>query len=358
MPDALAPAPTRPAGVPGAAAPPRDRAPRRSRRATAVLLGALVLVAAVAISLSVGSNRIDPATVWRLLLAPDGSTESLVLHDLRVPRTVLAAVVGAALAMAGAVMQSLTRNPLADPGILGINAGATLVVVLGVALLGTTGVHVYLWYACAGAAVAAVLVYVLGGTGAAARTPVRLALAGVAVSAALTAITQTVILADQEAFNEFRFWVAGSLEGRTWEVLGAVAPLLLAGAVLAVMVAPSLDVLALGEESGRALGVAVVRTRVLSLVAVTLLCGGATAAVGPVGFVGLAVPLVARRVVGHDQRWVTALCLVLGPAWVLLADSAARVVLAPSEVPVGAVAALIGAPVFIAVCCRRTVPAL
>jgi iron complex transport system permease protein len=167
-----------------------------------------------------------------------------------------------------------------------------------------------------------------------------------------------VILADQEAFNEFRYWVAGSLEGRGWSVLGAVAPLLLLGAVLALTLAPALNALALGDESGRALGVHLRRTRSLAMLAVTLLCGAATAAVGPIGFVGLAVPLVARALVGHDQRWIAGLCLVLGPVWVLAADSIARVVVRPQEAPVGVIAALLGAPLFVAVVRRRKVPTL
>ncbi len=327
-------------------------------RGALLLLALGVLLVAVVVSLSVGSNAIPLGRVWRLLLDPDGSAEATVVHDLRIPRTVMALAVGAALGLAGALMQALTRNPLADPGILGINAGATLMVVLAVAISGVVGIWFYLWFAFAGAAVASVAVYLLAGTGRAAATPARLALAGVAVSAALTAISQTVILADQEAFNEFRFWVAGSLEGRGWSILGAVAPFLAVGVVLALLLAPALNALALGEDAGRALGVHVTRTRALAMLAVTLLCGSATAAVGPIGFVGLAVPMVARALVGHDQRWVAALCLVLGPVWVVAADCLARVVIAPQEVQAGVVAALLGGPVFIAVVRRRKVPSL
>jgi iron complex transport system permease protein len=344
--------------APSAAPEAPQRATTGRGRALALLVGLGLLVLGLVVSLSAGSNRIPLEVVWSVLVHPDASEASGVVHDLRVPRTAMAVVVGAALALAGAVMQAMTRNPLADPGILGINAGATLTVVVAVALTGTSGVHFYLWFAILGAAVAAVGVYVLGGTGRSSQTPVRLALAGVAVSAALTAITQTVILADQEAFNEFRFWVAGSFEGRTWEVLATVLPLIVAGVLIAVLVSPALDVLGLGEEAARGLGVDINRVRWLSITCVALLAGAATAAVGPIGFVGLAVPLLARRLVGHDQRRIVVLCLLLGPAWLLLADSAARVVLAPQEVPVGAVAALVGAPVFVALCARRKVTTL
>lgn len=324
----------------------------------ALVVIAALLVLAVGASLAFGSNPIPLGRVWNLFLHPDASQQSAVLHQLRVPRTVLGLVVGAALGLAGALMQSLTRNPLADPGILGVNAGAGFAVVTAVALLGVTGIMAYLWFAFASAAIAAVGVYLLGGSGRETATPVRLALAGVAVSAALSALTQTTILANQHAFNEFRFWVAGSLEGRGWEVIAVTTPFVVIGALLALLLGPSLNALALGEESGRALGVRVARTRVLTMIAITLLCGAATAAAGPIAFVGLAVPFIARAVTGADQRWVVLISLVLGPVWLLFADVIARTIVAPAEVQVGIVAALSGAPFFIALVRRRKVAAL
>ncbi|QXT64309.1 iron chelate uptake ABC transporter family permease subunit [Tessaracoccus palaemonis] len=323
-----------------------------------MLAAAGALVLAVLLSLSVGSNPVPVGQAWSLLLHPDGTQAAVVLRELRLPRTVVGLVVGAALGLGGALMQSLTRNPLADPGILGVNAGAGLAVVLAVAVFGALGVGSYVWFAFVGAAAAAVGVYALGGTGRQAATPVRLALAGVALSAALGGLTQTVILADQQAFNEFRFWVGGSLEGRGWAVLAATGPFIALGAIVALALAPALNALALGEETGRALGVRVTRTRTLAMVAVTLLCGAATAAVGPISFVGLAVPFLARALVGSDQRWVFAVCLLLGPTWLLLADVVARVVVAPHEVQCGIVAALAGAPFFVALVRRRKVAAL
>ncbi|WP_084653575.1 FecCD family ABC transporter permease [Nocardioides insulae] len=330
---------------------------RTSRRWTVLVVAAVIMVVAVLLSLSVGSNRLPVTEVWDLLLHPDGSTESAAIHGQRLPRTAVAVAVGAALGLAGALMQSLTRNPLADPGILGINAGASLTVVLAVAVTGLTGIWFYLWFAFAGAAVTSVGVYLLAGTGRHSATPARLALAGVAVSAALVAITQTVILADQQAFNEFRLWVAGSLEGRGWTELSAITPFLLVGLVIAVLIGPALNALGLGDETGRALGVRVPWTRSLAMVAVTLLCGAATAAVGPIAFVGLAVPMLTRAAVGHDLRWMTPLCLLLGASWLLVADTLARVVTA-QEVAAGVIAALLGGPVFVAVVRRRKVPAL
>ena len=345
------------------------RAPRRRTTSTGVrrrggvgvaafaaTVGVLVLM--VLLSLSVGSNPIPLGRAWTLLLHPDHSQESIVLRDLRVPRTVVGLVVGAALGLSGALMQSLTRNPLADPGILGVNAGAGFAVVLAVAAFGVTGIWFYLWFAFAGAAIASVGVYLLGGTGRQHATPVRLALAGVAISAALGALTQTVILANQEAFNEFRFWVTGSLEGRRWAVLAATGPFIAVGAVMALLLGRALNALALGDETGRALGVKVRRTRALAMVANTLLCGAATAAVGPIAFVGLAVPFTARALVGSDQRWVAVFCLLLGPTWLLAADVLARVVVSPQEVAAGIVAAIVGAPVFVAIVRRRRIEAL
>ena len=347
----------------GTSAPPSGlRQPQVARPGSvraAALVGALcVLAVAVLLSLSLGSKDIGLAQTWSLLLAPDGSSESTVLHELRVPRTVLGVVVGAALGVAGGLMQSLTRNPLADPGILGVNAGASVAVVLVVALTGVSGLGFYLWFAFAGAALASTAVYLLGTTHHQAATPTRLALAGVAISAALQALTQTIILADQTAYNEFRFWVSGSLEGRLYPVLWTVLPFILVGLLAALLLAPALNALALGTETGRALGVRVQRTRVGTMVAITLLCGAATAAVGPIGFVGLAVPFAARTLVGSDQRWVTVYSAVLGPAWLLGADVIARVVVRPEEAPVGVIAALIGAPVFVAIVRRRKVAAL
>lgn len=324
-----------------------------------MILALISLVVAIALSLSLGSRDIPIAQAWALLFDPlPGTAESTVLHDLRVPRTLLGVVVGLALGVAGALMQSLTRNPLADPGILGVNAGASFAVVLAVVLTGVSGIGFYLWFAFAGAALASIAVYALGASRRNSVTPVRLALAGVAISAALQALTTTAILVDQTAYNEFRFWVAGSLEGRLYPILLSILPFVLVGLVIALLLAPALNALALGAETGRALGVRVRTTRVWSMVAITLLCGAATAAVGPIGFVGLAVPFAARLIVGSDMRWVTVFSALLGPVWLLAADVLARVVIRPEEVQVGIVAALLGAPIFVYIVRRRKIAAL
>jgi iron complex transport system permease protein len=323
------------------------------------LIGTCVVLAfAVLLSLSFGSKDIALGHTWELLLSPDGSAESTVVHDLRIPRTLMGLVVGSALGVAGALMQSLTRNPLADPGILGINAGASLAVVLSVAVIGMSSVFVYLWFAFVGAALASFAVYLLGAAGKQSATPTRLALAGVAISAALSALTEAVVLSDQAVFNEFRLWVSGSLEGRSLDIFLTVLPFIIFGLLLALALAPSLNALALGVEKGRSLGVNVKRTQILTMVAVTLLCGASTAAIGPVGFVGLAVPFLARGLVGTDQRWVMLLSILLGASWLLGADVIARVIVRPEEVQVGIVAALVGAPFFVALVRRKKIAAL
>lgn len=333
--------------------------PKHALRRPAVLIAStIILVGAIIASLTFGSYRLGVGETWELLLNPNGSTASEVLHGLRIPRTVIGIAIGAALALSGAVLQSLTRNPLADPGILGVNAGAALAVVSAVALTGVSGIGFYLWFALAGAAVAAFAVMALAGTGNSVHNPARIALAGVAVSAALAAITETVILANQEAFNEFRFWIAGSLEGRGWSELAVIAPLFAVGIALALLIAPALNALALGDDSAQALGVPVARIRLLGIISAVLLAGGATAAAGPIGFVGLAVPLLVRALVGQDQRWILGVSMVLGAAWLLAADTLARVILAPEELQVGVIAAIIGAPIFIAIVSRRKVPSL
>ncbi|MDR1088175.1 MAG: iron chelate uptake ABC transporter family permease subunit [Coriobacteriales bacterium] len=348
----------RPDGV-AAGRPPQRQLKRSTRTRWLALIGTCgLLFLALLLSLSFGSKDIALDTTWALLLAPDGSTESTVLHELRLPRTLMGLVVGAALGVAGALMQSLTRNPLADPGILGINAGASLAVVLSVALIGMSSIFFYLWFAFVGAAVASLAVYLLGAAGKQSATPTRLALAGVAISAALSALTEAVVLSNQAVFNEFRLWVSGSLEGRSFDIILTVAPFIVLGLLLALALAPSLNALALGVEKGRSLGVRVRRTQVLTMVAVTLLCGSATAAIGPVAFVGLAVPFLARGLVGSDQRWVLALSVLLGATWLLGADVIARTIVRPEEVQVGIVAALIGAPFFVALVRRRKIPAL
>ncbi|NAZ88470.1 FecCD family ABC transporter permease [Kineococcus indalonis] len=339
--------------VPAGGAGPRRRRPARTRRATALGLALALLVLAVLASLAVGSRDVPLGTVLDALRGAGGGQDALVVRELRVPRTLLGVAVGAALGLAGALMQALTRNPLADPGLLGVNSGAAAAMVTAVGVLGVTSRLGLVWASMLGAALVAVVVYVLGSVGRGGATPVRLALAGTAVSAALTACTSAQVLLDQQTFDRFRFWQVGSLAGHDLGVFWQMLPFFAVGTALALSQARSLNALALGVDSGRALGAHVGRTRVLTALAVTLLCGAATATAGPVWFVGLAVPHVVRALTGPDQRWVLPLSVVLSPALLLLSDVLGRVVVRPGELEVSIVTALLGAPVLVALVRRR-----
>jgi iron complex transport system permease protein len=251
-------------------------------------------------------------------------------------------------------MQALTRNPLAEPGLLGVNLGAATGVVIAIAFAGVTTFGGYVWFAFAGAGLTSVAVMLLGVTGRSA-APDRLVLSGAAISAVLGSFVYGVLVTDPEAFDRYRFWDVGSLSDLQPGSGRQVLPFLLAGAVIALALAPALNALGLGEETGRALGAHLVRTRMLGMLAVTLLCGAATAVTGPIWFVGLAVPHIARMITGPDQRWVLLYSMVLAPALLLAADVLGRVVVAPSELEVGIVTAFLGAPVFIHLARRRTV---
>ena len=340
-------------------APARRPAPnRRAGRPLALLAASALLVLAVLLSLAVGSREIPLGTVLdalRHLGSPlaSPSQDALVVRELRVPRTLLGIVVGVALGLSGALMQALTRNPLADPGLLGVNSGAAAAMVTAVGVFGLTSRTGLVWASMAGAAVVSVAVYLLGAGGRGGATPVRLALAGTAVSAALTAYTTAQVLLDSSTFDRFRFWQVGSLTGQDLDVFTQLLPFFVVGTALALTQARSLNALALGEDSGRALGAHVARTRVLTALAVTLLCGAATAAAGPIWFLGLAVPHAVRALTGPDQRWVLPLSCVLAAALLLLGDVLGRVVVRPGELEVSIVTALLGAPVLIALVRRR-----
>ena len=335
--------------APGPATAPGPGRKSGTRRRVAWLLGALALLAVLALAgIAVGARYIPPGQVLHVLLHKDPASEDwIVVHHARIPRTLLGIAVGAALGLAGALMQALTRNPLADPGLLGVNGGAAAAVALGTALLDLRTFGSFVWFALAGAAVAAVVVHLLGAGGRSA-TPVRLALAGTAVTAVLTAVVNGLVLLDPLTLNRFRYWQVGTLAGVDAAVLRQVLPFLAAGAVIALLLARPLNAMALGDDAGHALGANPGRTRMLSMLAVTLLCGAATAAVGPIAFVGLAVPHLARHVCGPDQRWVLLLSAVLAPVLLLGSDIVGRLVLHPAELQVGVVTAFVGAPLFIA----------
>ncbi|TKJ34082.1 iron ABC transporter permease [Blastococcus sp. CCUG 61487] len=334
--------------------PRRARGTARGRR-LAVLVALLLLVGAAALaSIAVGTRQLGLGEVWRALTDGDPTSEAAVIvRQLRVPRTVLGLMVGAALGMAGALMQGHTRNPLGDPGLLGVTAGASLAVVVSIAFLGVTTPAGYVWFAFAGALTGTVLVYAIGSTGRGGATPVTLALAGAALSALLYALVRAIVVSDQQTLDSFRFWQVGALAGRGAEVAWQVAPFIAVGVVLALANAPALDLLGLGEDVARGLGQRIWLARAVGLAAITLLCGAATAACGPIAFVGLVVPHVVRALTGPDHRWLVPCSGLLGAALLLTADVLGRVLARPGELQVGIVLALVGAPFFIALVRRR-----
>lgn len=327
---------------------------RRRRLLTGFVVGAVLLVVVSALSLMVGARTIAPADVVDALLHYSrGNPDALVVVDSRLPRTLLGLAAGLGLGLAGTVMQGLSRNPLADPGILGVNFGASLAVVVAIALLGVASPSGYLWFAFAGAALASALVYAVSSLGREGATPVKLAIAGAAVSAALSSLIVAIELTSRSSLDAMRFWQVGSLAGRGFGILWQILPTLAAGAVLALGLGRLLNGLALGDDVARGLGQRVGVTRALCGVAIVLLCGSATAAVGPIAFAGLIVPHIARRVVGADYRWILAYSALIAPTLLLGCDILGRVVAPPGELQVGVVLAFVGAPVFIALVRRR-----
>jgi iron complex transport system permease protein len=313
----------------------------------------------VLLSLAVGARSIPFGDVVEALRGDGGeSRDATIVLDLRVPRTLLGIAAGASLGLAGALMQSLTRNPLADPGLLGINAGAAAAVVIAIGVLGLAGTTAYVWFAFLGAGMAAVAVYMIGAAGRGGATPVRLALAGTAISAALTAVIYGIVLTDPLLLQKYNLWSVGGLSGRGRSELAGVVPFMVMGAVAAVLLARPLNALAMGEDSARALGARVGVTRIGGAAAITLLCGAATAAVGPLYFLGLTVPHAARAICGPDVRWILAYSAVLGAILLLLADVLGRVLVAPEELQAGLMLAFVGAPLFIAIVRKRNIPAL
>ncbi|WP_030595205.1 FecCD family ABC transporter permease [Streptomyces fulvoviolaceus] len=313
----------------------------------------LAVAAAGLLSLAVGTRAVPLSAVLDALLHGGGSPDALVVRSLRVPRTEVGLTAGAALGLAGAALQAVTRNPLADPGILGLSQGAAAGVVLALSFGLANGFGGYVWYAFAGAVVAACLVYGIAVRGRGGASPVKLALAGTALSAMTAGGTTVVLTSSSATLDQFRFWQVGALSGRDAGTVVDMLPFLLAGAVLVLACARGLDALALGDETARALGHRVQLVRGVAALGATLLTAAAVAAAGPIAFVGLAVPHLARRLVSGGHRAVLPLSALLGAALLVGADVAGRVVRAPAEVPAGVMTALVGVPVLVVLVRRR-----
>lgn len=324
---------------------------RRQLRLRGLLGGAAVLIAVALLSLVVGSRPIPVADALRALWFFDAREDMhLIVRELRVPRTIIAILSGLALGVAGAIMQAVTRNPLAEPGLLGVNAGAAVAVVIGVAIFDVSSMGQYVWFSIAGAGVAGVAVFVLGQAHETGTNPVRLVLAGAGLSIMLGSITGIVILnAPLAIFDSFRNWAAGSVDGRGLDVAKVLALAVLVGLVLAFAIAGKLNALAMGEDLGRALGVDVRMTWFLACLSVMVLAGAATAGAGPIAFVGLVAPHVARAAAGPDYRWILPYAGIAAAILLLSADVIGRVIAMPAEVAAGIVASLIGGPFFIVI---------
>lgn len=317
----------------------------------------MALVLAVLFSLAVGARAIAPSAVLDALVHGGHSDDAEVIRGLRLPRTLVGLMVGAALALAGTVLQGITRNPIADPGILGISQGASVGVVLAIAFAGIHTLTGYVWFAFAGAALASVAVYAIASSGRGGATPVKLALGGAAINALLVSVTTAVLTTKASAMDEFRFWQVGSLSGRDTHIVGQIWPFLVVGVLLVLSVARGLDALALGEDVAKGLGQRVATVRIVGGLGATVLTGIGVAAAGPIAFIGLAVPHIARAVVGSDHRWVLPMAALIGPVMLLVSDTVGRVVFPPSEVPAGVMTALIGVPFLVTLVRRKAVPA-
>ncbi|WP_239456351.1 FecCD family ABC transporter permease [Nocardioides solisilvae] len=326
-----------------------------ARATTAARLGAVGVVALLLVgtaSVLVGSRMLSPAVLL------DAGDPLRPIFEARFERTLLGVAVGAALGLAGALMQGLTRNPLADPGILGINAGASLAMVLGISLVGVSGMQAYIWFAFAGAAAAALLVHGIASLGGGGATPVKLAVAGAAVTAAVTSWSTGVLMVDRATMESFRFWQVGTVGGRGIDVLLTGLPFLVVGGVLALVGARLLDALALGDDVARALGRRAGLDRAVVGLAIVLLAGTATALAGPIAFVGLVVPHAVRSLVGPAHGRLLPLAALAGAILVVAADTLGRVVLPPAEVQVGIMAAVLGVPFFLVLVRRGRTGAL
>ncbi|MGW8775170.1 FecCD family ABC transporter permease [Streptomyces sp. NPDC055794] len=329
-----------------------ETVPRPRRRLLGMVLALAVLTALLMLSLMIGSTAIAPSVVWDALFNPSAHPDQFAIRDFRLPRTIVGLAVGVALGLSGALIQALIRNPLADPGVLGVHAGSSFAVTVAVGLLGVREARGYMWFAFAGALIVTLLVLALGSTRKGS-SPVVMVLAGVCVGAVLGGAREALQLTNPDAFDAMRYWNAGSITGRPLDVVWPIVPFLAVALLLAFAVSGPLNALALGDELARAQGVRLGRTRVLAVIALTFLAGGATAIAGPIGFVGLMVPHVARWIVGPDQRWIFAYSALLAPSLLLVSDILGRVVMRPGEIPVGIITAFVGAPVLVVLVRRK-----
>lgn len=312
-----------------------------------LLAGMLLLILSISASIIFGYTDTSLMTAIDAFTQFNHSTEHIVIKSVRLPRALIAACVGASLAVAGALMQALTKNPLASPDIFGVSAGAGFFVVIGVTLFSFSSLHAFMWLAFLGATVAALIVYFIGSFGRDGLTPMKLTLAGAAMAALFASFTQGLLVIDETALDQVLFWLAGSVQGRKLSILLAVLPYLIIGWLGSLLIGKQMNILAMGEDVAKGLGMKTGMIKFIAAFLIILLSGGSVAIAGPIGFIGIVVPHIARSFVGNDYRWILPYCAFLGGVLLLLADIAARYVIMPQEIPVGVMTAIIGTPFFI-----------
>lgn len=310
-------------------------------------IGLIILLLCLVASIAYGAAEISFSTVYDALINFDGSTEHLIIRTVRLPRSLIAMLVGSALGVAGALMQGLTRNPLADPAILSLEAGGSLAVVGAIFLFGGSSLSTYAGFAFVGAGVAAIMVYFFGSLGRGGLTPVNLTVAGAALTYLFSSLTTGILILSQRTLDEIRFWLAGSVAGRDFTLFIQVLPYIVVGLVIAFALGRQITILNLGEDVAKGLGQRTAWVKVIAAVSVVLLAGSSVAIAGPIGFVGLVVPHIVRLIISMDYRWIIPYAAIVGAILLLLADIGARLLLAPQELPVGVMTAIVGAPFFI-----------
>ncbi|TKD70496.1 FecCD family ABC transporter permease [Pseudalkalibacillus hwajinpoensis] len=324
-----------------------------NRKWLGIALGFLIVVALMASSVVYGLTSITWSTALQAFTEFDGSNEHIIIIENRVPRALIGAAVGASLAVAGALMQAITRNPLASPSILGVNAGASFAIVVAVTFFSVTSLAAFSWLAFLGAALASVIVYVLGTLGREGLTPMKLTLAGAAIAAMFSSLTQGMLVLNEKALEDVLFWLAGSIEGRSLDMLGAVIPYIVIGLVGAVFISKKINTLVMGEDVAKGLGQRTLLVKAGAALLIVLLAGGSVAVAGPIALVGIVVPHLARFLTGSDYRWIIPYSAIIGAILLLAADIAARYVIMPLEAPVGVLTAVIGTPFFIYIARRE-----
>lgn len=319
----------------------------KNGKVAGLVLGVILLLIVNFLSLVLGYTDLTIHTVIDAFNHFDGSNEHIIIQDVRLPRALIGTVVGASLAIAGALLQALTRNPLASPDILGFNAGASFFIVVALMLFSISSLQATTWIAFLGATIAGLLVYFLGSIGRDGMTPIKMTLSGAAIAALFGSLTQGLLVMDESALDQMLFWMSGSVQGRELNILLSVLPYIVIGVVIALTIATKINILTMGDDVAKGLGQRTGFVKLVTGIAIILLAGGSVAIAGPIGFIGIVVPHIVRTVVGNDYRWIIPYCAIVGGIFLVIADIGARYVLMPEEVPVGIMTALVGIPFFI-----------